>query len=124
MRLSHLNREAAQWRLFSLDEHTEQCEELDLACELNLSTHLVHCFNREHTLERFANSVARMRAFARRWKPWHTAPRPSAFAFTDLEFARATLEPDRHFRMAERMVFGAAPAEYEWNDDTEPLLGS
>jgi len=32
------------------------------------------------------------------------------------------MEPDRHFRMAERIVFGAAPAEYELNDDTEPLL--
>lgn len=32
------------------------------------------------------------------------------------------MEPDRHFRVAEHIVFGAAPAEYEWNDNTEPLL--
>ena len=60
LRLSHLNRQAAQWRLFSLDEHTEQAEELDLATELNLSTRLVQCTNREQTLERFAKSIARM----------------------------------------------------------------
>jgi hypothetical protein len=124
LRLSHLDREAAQWRLFALDERTEQCEELDLASELNLSTHLVHCFNRQQTLERFACSIARMSALCPHFEAESVALSSSvvSFRFHGLEFARATLEPDRHFRIAERVVFGASPAEYEWNDDTEPLL--
>jgi hypothetical protein len=122
LRLSHLDREAAQWRLFALDERTEQCEELDLACELNLSTHLVHAFNREHTLERFAGSVSRMRALCPQVECVAVSASAVSFRFHGLEFARAALEPDRHFRISERVVFGAAPAEYEWNDDTEPLL--
>jgi hypothetical protein len=122
LRLSHLDREAAQWRLFALDERTEQCEELDLACELNLSTHLVHCFHREHTLERFAASIARMKTLCPQVESVAVSASAISFRFHGLEFARAALEPDRHFRISERVVFGAAPAEYEWNDDTEPLL--
>jgi hypothetical protein len=122
LRMSHLNREAAQWRLFLLDEHTEQSEELDLATELNLSTHLVQCLNREQTLERFAKSVQRMFAICPQAEAVAHSASTVSFRFHGLEFARATMEPDRHFRMAERIVFGAAPAEYEWNDETEPLL--
>jgi hypothetical protein len=122
LRLSHLDREAAQWRLFALDERTEQCEELDLASELNLSTHLMHCFSRRQTLERFAGSVARMSALCPQVESVALSSSAVSFRFHGLEFARATLEPDRHFHVGERIVFGAAPAEYEWNDDTEPLL--
>jgi hypothetical protein len=122
LRLSHLDREAAQWRLFALDQRSEQCEELDLASELNLSTHLVQCFNREQTLERFAASVARMSALCPQIECVAVSSSAVSFRFHGLEFARAALEPDRHFRVSERVVFGAAPAEYEWNDETEPLL--
>jgi hypothetical protein len=122
LRLSHLDRQAAHWRLFSLDQHTEQCEELDLATELNLSTHLVHCFDPRQTLERFAGSVQRMRALCPPAEAVACGSSAVSFRFHGLEFARATTEPDRHFRMAERIVFGAPPAEYEWNDETEPLL--
>jgi hypothetical protein len=108
--------------LFTLDEHTGQCEELDLATELNLSTSLVQCFNREQTLERFASSVERMHGLCPQADAVAHSSSAVSFRFHGLEFARATLEPDRHFRLAERIVFGAPPAEYEWNDDTEPLL--
>ena len=122
LRLSHLNREAAQWRLFSLDEHTGQAEELDLATELNLSTRLVQCFNREQTLERFAKSVEQMRSLCPQTEIVAQSASAVSFRFHGLEFASATLEPDRHFRISERIVFGAPPAEYELNEDTEPLL--
>lgn len=122
LRLSHLNREAAQWRLFALDEHTGDAEELDLAGELNLSTHLVQCFRREQVLERFAKSVARMRAACPRVEAVAVSTSTVSFRYHGLEFARATAEAGEHFRMAERIVFGAAPAEYELNGETEPLL--
>jgi hypothetical protein len=122
LRMSHLHREAARWRLFVLDEHTGQADELDLASELNLSTHLVQCFSRAHALERFAKSVERMRSLCPQAEVVAQSSGAVSFRFHGLEFARATMEPDRHFRMAERIVFGAAPAEYGWNEDTEPLL--
>jgi hypothetical protein len=120
--MSHFNREATHWRLFALDEHSAESNELDLSTELNLSTHLVQCFSREQALERFAKSVARMLALCPKVEAVAQASSEISFRFHGLEFARATMEPDRHFRMAERIVFGAPPAEYEWNDDTEPLL--
>jgi hypothetical protein len=122
MRLSHLNREAAQWRLFALDEATGQAEELELASELNLNTSLVQCFNREQTLERFAKSVGSMRALCPKAEAVAQSASAVSFRFHGLEFARATLEADSHFRVGERVVFGAPPAEYEWNEENEALL--
>jgi hypothetical protein len=122
LRISHLNREAADFRLFSLDEHTSQFAELDLATELNLSTRLVQCLDRQQTLQRFANSVNRMSLICPQVEPVPISYSAISFRFHGLEFAQATMEPDRHFRIGEHIVFGAAPAEYEWNPDTEPLL--
>jgi hypothetical protein len=45
-----------------------------------------------------------------------------SFRYHGLEFARATMEADSHFRLGQRVLFGAQPAEYEWNDESEPLL--
>jgi hypothetical protein len=123
VRLSHLNREAAQWRLFALDEHSEQADELDLAAELNLNTRLVRCLNREQCRERFAKSIASMAALCAEAEVVPLSNAAIGFRYHGLEFARATMEPDRHFRITERIVFGAAPAEYELNDETGPLLG-
>lgn len=122
LRLAHLDREAARWRLFALDESTEECAELEPASELNLSTELVHCFDRSHTLERFAGSVDRMRALCPEVECVAQSLSAVSFRYRGLEFARAGMEPDRHFRVSERVVFGAAPAEYEWTDESEPLL--
>jgi len=122
LRLSHLERTVARWRLFLLDEQTEQCEELDLAAELNLSTQLAHCFNRAHTLERFARSVGRMRGLCPEVECLAQSSSAVSFRYHGLEFARATMEADSHFRIAQRVVFGAPPAEYELNDESEPLL--
>jgi hypothetical protein len=122
LRLSNFNREAAHWRLFTLDEHSGESSELDLATELNLGTHLIQCFSREQALERFSKSVARMLSLCPKAEAVAQSSSEISFRFHGLEFARATMEPDRHFRMAERIVFGAPPAEYEWNEDTEPLL--
>ncbi|MDR3763370.1 MAG: hypothetical protein P4M01_04670 [Acidobacteriota bacterium] len=122
LRLSHLNREAANWQLFALDEHSGDVAELDLATELNLSTHLVHCFRREQVLERFAGAVARMNALCPQAQPVAVSTSAISFRFHGLEFARATFEAGAHFRMVERIVFGAAPAEYELTEETEPLL--
>lgn len=122
VRFSHLNREAAHWRIFSLDEQTGATEELDVAAELNLHTHLVHCFNRGQVLERFTRSVQRVRQLLPQVEAVAVSTSAVSFRYHGLEFARAAVEADQHFRMAERITFGAAPAEYELNDDTAPLL--
>jgi hypothetical protein len=122
VRLSHLNREAVQWRIFALDERSDEVEELDLATELNLSTHLMQCFSRGQVLERFSRAVERLRLLCPQVECVAVSTSTVSFRYHGLEFAHATLEADGHFRMAERIIFGAAPAEYELNDQTEPLL--
>ncbi len=122
LRLSHLNREAVQWRLLALDERSGEVAELDLSTELNLSTHLVQCFRREQVLERFAQAVQRMKAFCPQVETVAVSTSAVSFRYHGLEFARATFEAGEHFRMVERIVFGAAPSEYVLNDETEPLL--
>lgn len=122
LRISHLNRTLVQWRLFAYNERTEECEELDLATELNLSTRLVHCFNRENALERFATSVARIVALCPAVEVVPLSTSNVSFRYHGLEFAHATVGADTHFRMSQRIVFGAAPAEYVLNEQTEPLL--
>jgi hypothetical protein len=122
LRLSHLNREAARWRLFSLAERSEQVEELELTTELNLSTHLVHCFNRRQAMESFARSFVRMAPLCPEAEAALLSSSELSFRFHGLEFARAVLGPDAQFRLGERIFFGAAPAEYELSDETEPLL--
>ncbi len=122
LRMGQLNRQAAEWRLFVLDEHTGHAEELDLPGELNLDTRLVHNFDQQQTLVRFAASIARLRQLCPAAQAVAVAPAEVSFRYHGLEFARSTLEPDAHFRLTERIVFGAPPAEYELNPQTEPAL--
>ena len=122
LRLSNLDRAAAAWRLFALDERTEQCEELDLAGELNLSMQLAHCLDRGKTLERFAGSVGRMRDLCPEVECVAQSSSAVSFRSHGWEFARAMMEADSHFLLGQRVVFGAPPAEYEWSEESEPLL--
>jgi hypothetical protein len=122
LRMGLLNREAAEWRLFALDETTGHATEIDLTGELNIDTRLVHNFDRRQTLERFAISIAHLRKLCPAVDAVAVAPAEVSFRYHGLEFARATMEPDAHFRLCERIVFGAPPAEYELNEQTEPAL--
>ena len=122
LRMSHLNHEAAEWHLFALDETTGHATELNLTGELNVDTRLVHDFDRHKTLERFAASIVRVRQLCPAAEAVATAPGEISFRYHGMEFARATMEADAHYRLAERIVFGAAPAEYVLNEQTEPAL--
>lgn len=122
LRLSHLDSTAARWRLFTLDEDSGECEELALAGELNFSSHLVRCFDRQQTLARFAESIARLRQLCPRMVAVPLSAELISFRLLGLEFARAILVPDRHFRLIERIRFGPAPAECELTAESEPRL--
>ena len=122
LRLSHLNQQAAKWRLFEVDAHSESAREIDVAPPENLATRLVHCTDEARTLERFAASVTRMREIAPRAEAVVVSTAEISFRMQGLEFARATVSSGDGFRTGERVLFGAAPAEYELNEQTEPLL--
>lgn len=122
LRLAHLNQHAAKWRLYEVDAHSETAHEIDVAPPENLSTRLVHCVDETRTLERFSASVLQMRELAPRAEAIVVSTAEVSFRMQGLEFARAMVAAGDGFRTGERIVFGAAPAEYELNADTEPLL--
>ncbi|HEX8926096.1 MAG TPA: hypothetical protein VF786_09905, partial [Terriglobales bacterium] len=122
LRLAHLNQQAAKWRLFEVDAHGESATEIDVAPPENLATRLIHCPDEVRTLERFSASVKQMRELAPRSEAIVVSTAEVSFRMQGLEFARAMVAAQDGFRTGEKIVFGAAPAEYELNPDTEPLL--
>jgi hypothetical protein len=122
LRLAHLNQQAAKWRLFEVDPHNESVREIDVAPPENLATRLVHCPDEARTLERFAHSVRQMREIAPRAEAIVLSTGEISFRMQGLEFARATVAPGDGFRTGEKIIFGAAPAEYDLTPETEPLL--
>src|SRR5271167_5017363 len=63
-RAAHLNAEAAKWQIFELDERSEICEPVDSADLGNISTRLTRAVDEQAVRERFAASIARVRALA------------------------------------------------------------
>ena len=61
-RMANLNRAAAKWSLFELDERHDVLTEIDCTDRGNVSTRLVHATNETAALERFAESIARIQA--------------------------------------------------------------
>ena len=57
-RMANLNRGAAKWSLFELDERHDALQEIDCSDRGNVATRLVHATNEAAALERFADSIA------------------------------------------------------------------
>ncbi len=122
LRLSYLNRDAACWRLFAVDEVSEATQEVECLPVVNFKTHLVRCADESVTRARFRRSLEAMRQIAPRAETVALSAAEVSFRIDGLEFARAEASATTDFRVGERIVFGAAPAEYELNPQTEPLL--
>ena len=60
--MANLNRSAAKWSLYELDERHDALVEIDCSDRGNVSTRLVHATNETAALERFAESIARIHA--------------------------------------------------------------
>src|SRR5258708_33130399 len=61
-RMANLNRDAAKWNLFELDERHNALVEIDCADRGNVATRLVHATDGEAARERFKESIARGQA--------------------------------------------------------------
>ena len=60
--MANLNRDAAKWSLFELDERHDALVEIDCADRGNVATRLVHAADEEAARERFKESIARVQA--------------------------------------------------------------
>jgi len=122
-RAVHLDVDAAKWQLYEFDERAETADPIDLADTGNIVSRLTHAFDPHAAEEKFAASIARIRALV----PAVEINAPSAseivFRLCGLEFARARMTPvSGSFRNRESISFGIGAAEYVLDESTEPTF--
>jgi hypothetical protein len=111
-RMANLNRDAAKWSLYELDERHDALVEIDCADRGNVSTRLVHAINDEAAGERFKDSIARVQAILPNCEVEVLSAAEIVFRWRGLEFARARLGLiPGSFRSTEEIVFGVGAEE-------------
>lgn len=111
-RMANLSREAAKWNLYEFDERDDALVEIDCTDRGNVATRLVHAANPAQTIERFAESIARVRSLLPSCELAVLSAAEVAFRWRGLEFVRIRreMEPGT-FRCAEQIVFGLGTEE-------------
>jgi hypothetical protein len=111
-RMANLNRTAAKWRLFEFDERHDAVVEMDCSDRGNVDIRLVHAPNEEAALERFAESIEKIRAILPNCEVVVLSAAEIAFRWRGLEFARVHLGAEAQtFRSKQEMVFGVGAEE-------------
>jgi len=112
-RAAQLDADAAKWQLYELDERAETAEPLDLADSGNIVSRLTRAVDVQAARDRFAVSIARVRALVPAAEVTVDSASEIVFRRFGLEFARARMVPvPGSFRNSERIFFGVGPAEY------------
>ena len=122
-RMANLNRAAAKWRLFELDERHDALVEIDCSDRGNVATRLLHAPDEAAALERFADSIARIRTILPNCEVALLSAAELAFRWRGLEFARARLgaEPGS-FRSTQEIAFGVGAEERVLEDRNWPFF--
>jgi hypothetical protein len=111
-RMANLNRAAAKWSLFELNERHDAVIEIDCSDRGNVCTRLVHATNESAARERFADSIARINAILPGCEVAVLSPAELAFRWRGLEFARARIGAEAvTFRSKQEIVFGVGAEE-------------
>jgi len=111
-RMANLNRAAAKWRLFEFDERHDAVVEVDCTDRGNVATRLVHATNETAALERFAESIARVRGTLPNCEVAVLSPAEISLRWRGLEFARARMGAEEiTFRSRQEIVFGVGAEE-------------
>jgi hypothetical protein len=90
-RMANLNRDAAKWSLFELDERHDALVEIDCTDRGNVSTRLVHVSDDDSALARFKDSIARVQEILPNCEVGVQSAAEMVFRWRGLEFARARL---------------------------------
>jgi hypothetical protein len=111
-RMANLNRDAAKWSLFELDERHDALVEIDCADRGNVVTRLVHVADDEAARGRFKDSIARVQAVLPNCEVSVLSAAEIVFRWRGLEFARTRLGciPGA-FISTEEIVFGLGAEE-------------
>jgi hypothetical protein len=111
-RMANLSRSAAKWRLFEFDEREDALVEIDCTDRGNVATRLVQAPNAEAALERFAESIAKIRQMLPNCEVAVLSAAEIAFRWRGLEFARARLGAAAEtFHTKQEIVFGVGAEE-------------
>jgi len=111
-RMANLNRAAAKWTLFELDERHDALVEIDCTDRGNVATRLIHATNEAAALERFADSIARIKTILPNCEVAVLSAAEIAFRWRGLEFARARMGAEAAtFRSKQEIVFGVGAEE-------------
>ncbi len=86
--MANLNRDAAKWQLFELDERHDALVEIDCADRGNVATRLVHAADERRRGERFRESIARVQEVLPNCEVAVLSAAEIAFRWRGLEFAR------------------------------------
>jgi hypothetical protein len=123
LRMAHLRKDVGRWRLFAVDEETEEAVELDPSSAGNLETRLGRCFDPALTLSRLPESVARIGKVLPQAEAVALNTAEIEFRLHGLAFARARLEASPEgFGLRERLRFGLRPQEQELTPAREAEL--
>jgi hypothetical protein len=110
--MANLNRAAAKWSLFELDERDNALANIDYTDRGNVATRLVQATNETAALERFADSIARIDAILPSCEVAVLSAAELAFRWRGLEFARARMGAEvATFRSKQEIVFGVGAEE-------------
>jgi len=111
-RMANLNRAAAKWNLFELNERQDSLVEIDCSDRGNVFTRLVHAPNEAAAHQRFADSILKIRAILPNCEVAVLSAAELAFRWRGLEFARARLGAEAAtFRSKQEIVFGVGAEE-------------
>jgi hypothetical protein len=110
--MANLNRGAAKWSLFELDERHDALVEIDCSDRGNIATRLVHAADDQAARERFKDAIVRVQAILPNCEVAILSAAEIAFRWRGLEFARARLGGiPGSFRSTEEIVFGVGAEE-------------
>ena len=111
-RMANLNRDAAKWSLFELDEREDSIVEIDCADRGNVATRLLHATDEDAARERFKDSIEQMQQVLPNCEVAVLSAAEIAFRWRGLEFARARVGcVPGSFRSIEEIVFGVGAEE-------------
>ena len=119
-RMAHLHPTAAKWHLYEFDQREDALVPVDTSDCGNLATRLVHAIDEGSARERFAESIARIRAILPQAEVVVLSPALISFRRHGLELAQARVAHDpRNFQSSEEIAFGVGPEERVLNAENE-----
>lgn len=122
-RMANLNRSAAKWSLYELNQRDDSLIEIDCEDRGNVSTRLVHAANEEATRSRFQESIAKIEGILPNCEVAVLSAAELAFRWRGLEFARTRLGTiPGSFHTTEEIVFGVGAEERVLDHSNETLL--